>query len=95
MKIYYNKVHVETMEDFILARDNDYFLRLVGVNYFKDEQGIIHVEPVHKPALTIERRAGQIMIDIYREDEVLRFLFQRRSPRIMFGRYNLSMEENE
>ena len=95
MKIYYNKVHIETIKNLIRAKEGDYFLRLVGVNYSQDPTGKIHVEPVYQPALSVQNNAGQVTVDFYLKNGLVRFILQKRTPRISVGHYTLSLEDDE
>jgi hypothetical protein len=95
MKIYYNLIPIEDIPNFVRSRDGAYMNRLIGVNYWKDNEDRIRVEPVYKPVLAGGRSAGQIWCDIYLKDGVLRIILQRRSPRIQIRMYDIVMEKDD
>jgi len=80
MRIYYNRVPVDTLERFHLRQNNSYFVRLVGVNLFFDGDEHIQVEGVYQPLIGLHRYPGQVLIEIPWKDQWAVLLLQRARP---------------
>jgi hypothetical protein len=74
-----------------------YLLKLEGVEIVAKDR--VEVIPAYMPFLSVENRAGQLLIDFnFWTDSTWRFIFQKRSPYFIYrkiGNHNYEEDEDE